>query len=98
MDAAGLGLSGTCRRIRMDGRLVGAVTVERVGPGALAWRRRRIVEEVAVGQGGGLELGVGLAESEALHRFAGAAVRAGAVGDLGLLVYPPVRQGRDPRG
>ena len=78
----------------MDGRLVGAVAVEGVGLGALAGGRRVLVEQVAVGERGGLELGVGLAEAEALHRFAGAAVRAGSVSDLGLLLDPPVRQGR----
>ena len=47
-----------------------------------------------MGECGGLELGVGLAEAEALHGFASAAVGAGAIRDLGLLLYPPVRQGR----
>ena len=78
----------------MDGELVGAVTVEGVGLGVPVWGWRLFVEQVAVGQGGSLELGVGLAKAEALHGFARASVRAGAIRDLGLLLYPPVRKGR----
>ena len=47
-----------------------------------------------MGQGGGLELGVGLTEAETLHGFAGAAVGTGAVRHPRLLFDPPVREGR----
>ena len=62
--------------------------------GVLAGGGLGLVEQVAVGERRGLELGVGLAEPEAFHGFAGAAVGARAVRDLGLLLDPPVREGR----
>ena len=52
---------------RIGGGLVGAEAVEGAGVAALAGGCRRLVEQVAVVEGGGLEFGVGLAEAEALH-------------------------------
>ena len=70
------------------------MAVEGSAVGVLAGGRRGFVKQVAIGERGRLELGVRLAQMEALHRLAGAAIRAGAVGDLGLLLDPPVRQQR----
>ena len=80
--------------------LVGAVTVERVGFAALVRDSRCFVEQVSVGERGGLQFSIGLAEAEPLHGFAGAVVRTRAVGDLGFLLYPSAarvtdRPGRD---
>ena len=72
--------------------LVGTVTVEGVGLAALVGDCRDFIEQVAIGEGGGLQLGVCFAEPEHLHAVAGAAVRAGAVRDLRLLLDPPVRE------
>ena len=47
-----------------------------------------------MGGRGGLELGVGLVEAETPEALAGAAVRADAVGDLGLLRDPLVYERR----
>ena len=72
---------------------VRAVAVERFVPGAVSGRGGRSVEQVVLGQRGGFQLGVGFAEPEPCHGFAGAAVRAGAVGDGTLLGEPPISKG-----
>ena len=69
--------------------LIGAVAVEGVGLAALVGSCRLFVEQVAFGDRRGLQLGIRFVQAEALHAVTGAAVRAGAVGDLGFLFDPP---------